>query len=37
MNTYATNVENGTKKRRLMWIIFAQQEVLILHKTYQDL
>ena len=33
----AAHVVNGFKKRRSMWIIFAQQEALIVHKTYQDL
>jgi hypothetical protein len=37
LNINATIVNVGFKRRRLMWITFAQQEALIVHKTYQDL
>jgi len=37
LNTCAKAVINGSQRRRLTWIIFAQQEVLIVHKTSQDL
>jgi len=30
------DVVNGSKRKRSMWIIFAQQEALIVHKTSQD-
>jgi hypothetical protein len=36
MNICATAVINGFRKRKLTWIIFAQQEALIVHKTSQD-
>jgi hypothetical protein len=37
LNTYANNARNGSQRRKLTWIIFVQQEVLIVHKTSQDL
>jgi len=37
MNIYAKSVTNGFRKRKSTWIIFTQQEALIVHKTSQDL
>jgi hypothetical protein len=37
MNIYAKSVTNGFRKRKSTSIIFAQQEALIVHKTFQDL